>query len=50
MHVTEVRYERTFAKPNYENEKIAVTVNLTYGENPQEAMMRAKKFVEGQRT
>lgn len=47
MRVTTIHYERTFNLGNYESQKLGVTVELGEGDNPLEALTRAKNFVEG---
>jgi hypothetical protein len=47
MRVVNLTYERTFNLGNYQSEKIGVEVALDSNDNANEALERAKKFVEG---
>jgi hypothetical protein len=44
--ISQIEYSRVFNTGDYENEKIGVVVEVGAGENPQEALNEAKKFVE----
>ncbi len=46
MKITEVRYERIKNTGNYENEKLSVVVAINENDDPNEAVRRARKFVE----
>ena len=46
MYVSKVVYTRKFNLGNYETEDYSVEVSVQQGENPAEAMTRAKQFVE----
>ena len=48
MKVTQISYGRLINTGNYSHEKFDVTVNLEPGESPQDAMNKAKAFVEKQ--
>lgn len=46
MNVSKVSYRKKFNLGNYETEDLEVEVTVQPGENPGEAMARAKQFVE----
>ena len=48
MRVSEVRYERTFNLGDYENVKMAATVDLDEGDDPADAWALAKAEVAAQ--
>ena len=48
MKVTEVTFERLKSLPNYENERVAVTIELEKGDDPAEAVKAGQDFVHNQ--
>lgn len=46
MRMVSLSYERTFNLGNYQSEKIGCELALDSNDNPNEALARAKAFVE----
>jgi hypothetical protein len=46
MHIKTVKYRELFSTGNYTNKTVGVTVEISQGEDPKEALERAKRWVE----
>ena len=50
MKVTSLYYQRTFNLSDCQSEKIGLSVDLDSTDTPNEALARARAFVEGNKT
>lgn len=46
MNISKLAYEKVFNLGNYENDKIRVEVDILPGESTQEALQKARNFVD----